>query len=661
MIFRRRKQNPRSAEAIACDMVRRSDLFDSVWYLQEYPDVAEAGIDAAVHYIRHGATEGRNPGPWFNTSEYLAAGSDDIGDNNPLLHYLEHRGKFSKKNGEKKKKYSNFSEFLKYTALNPIISTPFNEEDRRCFSVMEAVATYLIENLHEDIGIKVSVIMPVRNREHTLHAAIDSVIAQRYTNFELIIIDDASEDTSVAVANSMSAIDQRIKVLALPNHMGVCAARNAGLAQATGDVVAYLDSDNSWLEDYLGTAVGTFQLLSEADAIYSGQYIYAESDTTKLTAVRFSPTNLSLLEQHNYIDLNCFVHRRSVLDMGIRFDEKLRRLVDWDFILRISDSYKIFSVPVLQCRYYLHAAENTITKTIPAESAVESIIADRADFYLNKRPQSNLIRKLCVVIPSYEALAFLKECIQSLHPYFEDEFFEIVIVDNNSSQEVRDYLRDLENKKVKVIFNEINYGFSYAVNQGANLATPAADIVILNNDARLGHNALQVLQQTAYKSDDVAISVPQQIVPPSSDDSTLHVPYANPALSCDVSLSAHHENIESIAVFHDGRQVDLCFAPFFCVYIKREIWNICGGLDYENGRHYRSDRIMCDFIRNVLGKRIVYTADARVHHALQISTNELSRNESNGDSDFRTMLIKNAWPTELMRELNITKRLWDIE
>lgn len=658
MFFRRPNPKRLSAERRACDLIRRSDLFDSDWYLERYPDVAEAQFDPALHYLRHGAGEGRNPGPWFDTKNYLEALNGELGEQNPLLHYLSHRADvvLTAQQG-KKRTYSNFSEFLKFTATNPIIDAPFNEEDRRCFAVMEAIGRFLIKSTWGDECVKISVVMPVRNRAETLLSAITSVLTQNYKNFELIVIDDASEDGSGQIADQAALHDPRIKVHKFEHHVGVCMARNYGLTLASGDIIAYLDSDNSWLNDYLSAAVGAFSLLPDADAIYGAQYIYGDVDVNKVSAVRFGPMNVSLLTQHNYIDLNCFLHRRHIIDTGFRFDVNLNRLVDWDFILKINERFNIVSVPTLYCKYYLHAAANTITKTVPLDASFNKI-AHKTGQASTHRVTGGFTRKVCVVIPSYQALDHLKKCICSLHPYKDNEMLEIVIVDNNSDLEVKDYLRTLAGEQIKVIFNDVNYGFSYSVNQAVATASAEADIVLLNNDARLEDSSLEILQGVAYGAADIAMTVPQQICPPESVDISAHVPYATLGLPCDVTLSSHHQNIDSIELFHNGNQVELNFAPFFCVYIKRAVWDLCGGLDYKNGRHYRSDRIMCDYIKLVLRKRIVYTPAAKVHHAVQVSTKEL-RAESNAATDeYRAMLINNIWPSELMDELDIERRPW---
>ena len=100
-------------------------------------------------------------------------------------------------------------------------------------------------------GSLVSVIVPVFDCERYLSEAIESVIAQTHTNWELILIDDCSSDSSWSIANRFAASDERIKLLRQPRNTGAAAARNRGLEAARGQYIAYLDADDVWLEHKL--------------------------------------------------------------------------------------------------------------------------------------------------------------------------------------------------------------------------------------------------------------------------------------------------------------------------------------------------------------------------------------------------------------------------
>ena len=212
---------------------------------------------------------------------------------------------------------------------------------------------------------------------------------------------------------------------------------------------------------------------------------------------------------------------------------------------------------------------------------------------------------------------------------------------------------------MKVIFNDYNYGFSYAVNQGVALADPDSDILLLNNDALLTPGALGSLQEAAYMCNNIAISAPQQVLSGGEKTINTHVPYADSNLPCDVTLSSHHGNVESLPLFHDGGVVELNFATFFCAYIKRDVWDLCNGLDAQHGRHYRSDRIMCEYVRHVLGMRIVFTPAAVVFHRHQAATKELKAKNENS-SAYKNIFKQNRWPDSIKSMLDYQQPMWDL-
>jgi teichuronic acid biosynthesis glycosyltransferase TuaG len=109
--------------------------------------------------------------------------------------------------------------------------------------------------LKEEIGglmaPAVSVIMPVYNSEKFLEESADSVLSQQYDSLELMLIDDCSTDSSRDIIRKLAAKDQRVNPLLLQSNLGSAGARNAGIEQASGRFIAFLDSDDVWLPEKL--------------------------------------------------------------------------------------------------------------------------------------------------------------------------------------------------------------------------------------------------------------------------------------------------------------------------------------------------------------------------------------------------------------------------
>lgn len=97
----------------------------------------------------------------------------------------------------------------------------------------------------------VSIITPVYNAERYIKQAIDSVISQTYESWELILVDDCSQDSSRLIIEEYSKLEKRINFISLKNNKGVATARNAGIQLAKGKYIAFLDSDDLWLPQKL--------------------------------------------------------------------------------------------------------------------------------------------------------------------------------------------------------------------------------------------------------------------------------------------------------------------------------------------------------------------------------------------------------------------------
>lgn len=560
-----------------------------------------------------------------------------------------------------KRNYVDFEGFLESSMTQPIVQAPFTEEDKRSFAMMENIANRLCKQAANLTSPSlVSVIMPVYNREKVLAYSIKSVLEQDYKNFELIIIDDGSSDGSIAVVESFS--DKRIKLIKQRSNSGHSAARNAGLNAARGKIIAYLDSDNTWDPRYLSATVGAFNSLPDADAIYSGQLLYRGHSKEPL-AVRYGHFNRSLLENNNFIDLNSFSHDRKLLEKVQGFDTSLKRFVDYDLVLRASEQGKLYSIPVILSHYFYDKAENTVTNEVKHLSDMD-ILRSRLETRTHNRLQTlekaDLNHHTTVVIPNWQSLEDICDCLKSLSIRDWKGMLDIIVVDNNSDENVLTYLRaESAASRIILIENKRNYGFTYAVNQGIARSRPGSDILLLNNDAIAQPGAIAALQRACYSLPDAGMTVPRQILPTGTKTLRTHVPYANEARDCDVNISAHHQNIASLPLFHDGGALELSYAAFFAVYIRRDIIDDLGPLDAEYGRHYRSDRVYCDFMRNILGRKLYYTPDSFFIHKLQKATDTL-RDSGSRDSEFELMFKRNQWDTETAVALNFRQAAWDI-
>lgn len=139
---------------------------------------------------------------------------------------------------------------------------------------------------------KVSIIMAAYNAEKTIRQAIESVLAQTYSNFELLVVNDCSKDQTQAIVEEYSQKDARVRLIINPHNMGVSHTRLNGLNAATGEWIAVLDSDDAWMPDKLEKQM-VLQKRTGAVLLYTGSQ-FMDSDGNKIDWV------LNVPEKVNY-------------------------------------------------------------------------------------------------------------------------------------------------------------------------------------------------------------------------------------------------------------------------------------------------------------------------------------------------------------------------
>ena len=214
---------------------------------------------------------------------------------------------------------------------------------------------------HSPKGRLVSVIMPCYNAEEFLEASIQSVIAQTHSNFELIIVDDGSNDSSVNILKRLSATDDRIKYFCQANK-GAGPARNHGLREAKGQYIAFLDSDDYWNDAFIETLLNAL-IATEADLAYCGwQNIgVPEAQGKPHIPPNYSPEN----KLRHFLEvcpwpIHAVLTKRDIIESVGRFDESLTSCMDYDLWLKIGTRFNITHVPEV-LSFYRHHGNEQIT------------------------------------------------------------------------------------------------------------------------------------------------------------------------------------------------------------------------------------------------------------------------------------------------------------
>lgn len=183
----------------------------------------------------------------------------------------------------------------------------------------------------------VSVIVPAYNVAEFIGDALNSVLAQTFTDHEIIVINDGSPDTE-ALEKVLAPYLSRIVYLKQENR-GVSAARNTGIKAARGSLIAFLDGDDTWLPHYLEVQVPRIQADPAIDVLYPNVIMFGDSSEAGEEFMTICPSNGEvtferLLLQECNVSNASIARREAILRAGL-FDESLRSVEDFDLWLRV--------------------------------------------------------------------------------------------------------------------------------------------------------------------------------------------------------------------------------------------------------------------------------------------------------------------------------------
>jgi glycosyltransferase involved in cell wall biosynthesis len=189
---------------------------------------------------------------------------------------------------------------------------------------------------------KVSVIIPVYNREHLVQRAIKSILNQTYDNLEVIVVDDGSSDNSEAKVIEIK--DSRLRYLKNERNMGVSRSRNEGIKISTGEIIAFQDSDDESYPDRIEKELKLLMNSPEDVAgVYCGMELY-DYNTGKKIADELNQADFRKnFKEGSYIltpGTGVLMLRKSVLEDVGYLDETIRAAVDVELAMRISRKYR---------------------------------------------------------------------------------------------------------------------------------------------------------------------------------------------------------------------------------------------------------------------------------------------------------------------------------
>lgn len=153
-------------------------------------------------------------------------------------------------------------------------------------------------------SINISVIIPAYNAEQYIAEAIDSVLRQTFTGFEIIIVDDCSVDNTWEIIKAYSSKDERIKIYKNDKNSGVSFTRNFGVSNAEYNWIAFLDADDAWREDKLQKQVELVMQQPDTDVVYTS-YSFMNSDGKSNNNVFHVPDSITYKKMLHQNIMSC--------------------------------------------------------------------------------------------------------------------------------------------------------------------------------------------------------------------------------------------------------------------------------------------------------------------------------------------------------------------
>jgi glycosyltransferase involved in cell wall biosynthesis len=233
-------------------------------------------------------------------------------------------------------------------------------------------------DMQPELAPQVSVIVPVYNGERFLAEAIDSILAQTYPSYEIIVVDDGSTDRTHAIAELYPSVKYLFQANA-----GTAAARNRGIEIARGEFLAFLDADDLWLPDKLSLQMAAFEADPALEIVsgYIQQFVDPEIDPN-LAKKYFAPAKAL----PGYVTIAILI-KRSAFDVIGSFHENFMtsETISW-FAGIIGKKHKILMLPEVVARRRIHGKNSGIVNQEQRNHNMIRILKNSIDRNRTKKP-----------------------------------------------------------------------------------------------------------------------------------------------------------------------------------------------------------------------------------------------------------------------------------
>ncbi len=478
----------------------------------------------------------------------------------------------------------------------------------------------------------ISIVMPVYNTpEQFLRAAIQSVLNQSYTHWELCIADDASTKPHVKkILEEYVTEDSRIKAVLRNQNGHISRASNSALQLATGEFISLLDHDDLLTVDALYEVVKLLNQHPDADMIYSDEDKVNEQNDFSLPCYKPDWCPDSFLSRMYTCHLGTY--RRSLVNEIGGFRDAYNGSQDYDLVLRITEkTNKIFHIPKILYHWRFHsesASASKDAKPYAYEAAVRAItdaIHRRGEpgqviphqnlpGHYTVRYAVNSDKLVSIIIPTRDFGSLLNLCLYSIFTQTLYPNYEVVVIDNGSVElettQIIERWRTQQPTKFKSYRLDIPFNYSRLNNFGVEKAQ-GDYLLFLNNDTRILHGDwLNAMIEQAQRKSVGAVGC-LLMYPDNSVQNSGFILGVN-GIASHAYKGISNAVVQYDDLVHIGFTNNVSAVTGACLMCRREVFASIGGFD-ENLPIVYGDVDLC--LKMIAkGYRNVYISHAKVLH-----------------------------------------------
>lgn len=491
------------------------------------------------------------------------------------------------------------------------------------------LSTEKIQEIREEIKQfsylpKISIITPVYNvDEKLLKFCIDSVLEQVYENWELCLVDDASTKGQVIeTLKKYAGSDDRIRIQYNEKNSGISETTNKAIKMANGEYIAFLDNDDLLSRIALFEIVKLLNKHPDADVIYSDEDKL--SSDTQLCEPFFKPDwSPEYFRGVMYVG-HFLTVRKTIAEKAGLLDKNFDFVQDYEFMLRLSETTnKIYHIPKIL--YHWRKITGSVASDTESKGDVGSIQIKAVNSHLQRLqlpaialkshfPHRVIISPIArskfplvsIIIPTKDNPELIKRCLQSIFETSTYPHFEVIVVDNNTTNEQA--IDIINSYPVKKVDYKAPFNFSKINNFGSGFAA-GEYMIFLNNDTAI--HTKEWIENLLYyvEQPDVAAAGPLLIFP---DNTVQHA-----GVILGFRGTADHI-MRNFPVDCDGyagslicaREVSAITAA--CMMVKKSLFDAVGGFNENYSIIYQDVDLCLKFLTK--GYRIIYNPRIIITH-----------------------------------------------